>query len=206
MRAFPLEFESISLGRTVRRSGTRTTVDACMWNIVLRQPCSAVGTRVESRMCCEPTVHLWGFVRGGVVQDQVHVEIGGHFGVDRPRNARNSVARCRECRAPMTLPRGGRSAASERSAVSCSRLGSESSRPRIAPWPARVDSDRDLRRRRPWPRTMDPWTVSTNPVCAEPIRTLATPVRPWIATAPGARPSTGSTSAWRSAGWSPTSR
>ena len=45
-------------------------------------------------------------------------------------------------------------------------------------------------------RTTDPWTNSTNPVCAEPVRTPATLATPSTATTPDARPSTASTSAW----------
>jgi hypothetical protein len=34
----------------------------------------------ESSWACEPTLHRRRLVGGGVVQHQVHIEIGGHFG------------------------------------------------------------------------------------------------------------------------------
>src|SRR3954468_4841452 len=66
------------------------------------------------------------------------------------------------------------------------------------------DPDTARRRREPWPRTTDPSTISTNPVCAEPIRMPATPATPSTATIRDARPSTASTSAWRPWARSPT--
>ena len=36
----------------------------------------------EARMCGQPTLYRRRFVGGGIVENQVHIEIGGHFGVD----------------------------------------------------------------------------------------------------------------------------
>ncbi|BBX61428.1 hypothetical protein MSAS_06020 [Mycobacterium saskatchewanense] len=33
-------------------------------------------------MCCEPTLYGGDRMGGAVVEDYVHVEVGGHFGVD----------------------------------------------------------------------------------------------------------------------------
>ncbi len=77
--------------------------------------------------------------------------------------------------------------------------GSGSFHPRRGPWLVRADPGRARRCHGPWRRTVDLWTISTNPVCAEPIRRLATPARPSTDSTPGVRPSTALTSVWRPA-------
>ena len=71
-----------------------------------------VKCRTNRGWACQPALDRRGLVGGGVVEDEVHVEVGGDFGVDRASGtARNSVARWRACSAPMTLPVARSSAA-----------------------------------------------------------------------------------------------
>ena len=69
---------------------------------------------------------------------------------------------------------------------------------------AHADPGTTRRRRGLWPRTTDPWTASTNPVCAEPIRTPARPATPSTGSTPDDRPSTASTNASHQGVSSPT--
>ena len=49
--------------------------------------------RDESEIVYQPTLYRWSLVSGGVVEDEVYVEIVGYFASIFLRNARNSVAR-----------------------------------------------------------------------------------------------------------------
>ena len=52
----------------------------------------------------EPALDGRGLVAGGVVEHEVHVEVGGHSWSIVLRNFRNSTARWRWCSEPMTSP------------------------------------------------------------------------------------------------------
>ena len=51
--------------------------------------------QAPARAFDEPVVHEPGLVRGGVVEHEVHVQVGGHRCLDLIQKARNSLARWR---------------------------------------------------------------------------------------------------------------
>ena len=54
-----------------------------------------VGVKCRTNRGCagQPTLYRRGLVGGGVVQDEVHVEVGGHLGVDLLQERQELLAR-----------------------------------------------------------------------------------------------------------------
>ena len=60
--------------------------------------------QVEAGVRREPALDLRRLVAGGVVEDEMDIEIGGHVLVDRFEELQELEARWRRCRAPITSP------------------------------------------------------------------------------------------------------